>query len=190
MSRKSNDEKVKKEIDNEIKNLNEQEKPKKKKKRVRLVRAFENKEEEYKRKKVMYILEITVLVIFSLIMLVLLCNRTFFREEYKTSKIKLNIPLLMFFEKDTGNEITLKTLRKSKYVTDFFDGELSKMTQYNCNGYRFFYDDERKTAIYDKIEVEKDGAIKTVKIEYAVGDADCLCSLNLKGKDAEAICNK
>lgn len=177
--------------ENVEKNLQEEKKEKKKLINIRKkkipTKAFEDKENEYNRRKIRYTIEILVVVIFSIVMLFLLCNRTFFREEYRTSKIKINIPLLMFFEKDTGNEITLKTLRKSQYIKDYFDEELSKMTRYNCDGYSFYYNDETNTAIYN-IKVEKDFAIKTVTIDYATGDADCLCIIRTAGKSAEDIC--
>ena len=150
-------------------------------------KAFEDSEKEYNKRRIKYTIEIFTIVLFSIIMLFLLCNRTFFREEYKTSKIKINIPLLMFFEKDTGNEITLKTLRKSQYLKDYFDDELSKMTRYNCDGYSFYYNDETSTAIYS-IDVDKEFAMKTITIKYAKGNADCLCEIKAVGKNAEDIC--
>lgn len=187
MSKKNNEEKVEKKINKELKKLKDEKKIKKEKKKDP-TKAFENKEKEYFAKRAKNIFEITVIVIISIIMLILLCNRTFFKEEYKTSKIDINIPLLMFFEEDTGNQIILKTLRKSQYVIDYFDGELGKMPRYSCNGYSFYYDDLTNTAIYN-IKVEKSGIIKTVTIDYAVGDFNCLCNVNTTGASAEMLCN-
>lgn len=174
---KKNNEKIEKEVNKELYELKGRKKKKRRKEKP--VQAFKEKEKLFKSQKVKYIVELSVVLIFSIIMLVLLCNRTFFREDYKTSKISLNIPLLMFFEKDDGKEIVLKTLRKSDYVKDFFDGELEKMTRYKCANTVFYYNDESKTAIYS-IDVKKDFAIKTVTIKYAHGDADCLCNSSEK----------
>ena len=104
------------------------------------------------------------------------------------SKINIKIPMLMFFTKDDGNEIVLKTLRKTKYVQQYFDDRLMNMTRYNCDGYSFFYDDSKQTAIYS-ITVDKSFVMKTVKITYAQGNADCLCEAKVIGKEAEKICS-
>lgn len=127
------------------------------------------------------IIETVVVVAISLVLLLLLCNRTFFREEYKTNKVKINIPLLTFFVKDDGEKIVLKTLRKSDYVKEYFEDELANLVKYNCNMkdedeyFSFYYDEGTRTAIYD-VKVEKMFAIKTITIYYGNGSADTLCS--------------
>ncbi len=153
-----------------------------------LTRAFDGKDKEYKTKMFSYYFKRIVLVVVSIILLLLISNRTFFKENYKTDKINIKIPLMMFFTKDDGNEIVLKTLRKTAYVKDFFDDRLMNMTRYSCDGYSFYYDDITETAIYN-ITVDKNFAIKTVKIEYAKGDANCLCEAKSIGKEAEEKCN-
>jgi len=150
-----------------------------------------NKEKlrETKNRKLLFFLEIIAICIFSIIMLILLCNRTFFTTKYKTSKLNIDIPLMMFYKSDDGNTLTLKTLRKTKYIEDFFNEKLSKLTKYNCNGYSFYYDDNTQTAIYS-IKIKKDFAIKKVTITYANGNSNCLCNANAIGKEAEEICLK
>lgn len=133
-------------------------------------------------------LGISLVIVFSIIMLVFFCNRTFFKDYYKTSKIDIDIPRLMFFIKDDGNEIQFKTYRKSQYVRDFFDNHLNNLTIYKCQGFNFYYDDLNNTAIYS-IDVKKGIALKTVTIKYAHGDADCLCLSGLQGKEAEDYCS-
>ena len=144
---------------------------------------------ENKHKRFLYNLELLVIVIFSIIMLILLCNRTFFRNKYKNSKINIDIPLLMFFRSDKDNKLVLKTLRKSQYVKNYFDDELKDMIKYNCGDYSFYYDERNFYAIYN-IDIKKDFIIKTVTIEYASGNPDCLCNAGVIGKAAEDICNK
>ena len=175
--------KVKEEIKKEIKEINN---PTKKKKifKKKPEKAFKEKEAAYNSQRIKYAIELTIIIIFSLIMILLLCNRTFFKEEYKTSKISLNIPLLMYFEKDDGSELVMKTLRKSQYVKDFFDGELESNTKiYRCQYHTFYYNEKTQTAIYS-IDVSKDWGIKTVKIKYAHGDDNCLCNTEFTGKKA------
>lgn len=144
---------------------------------------------EKKNKKILTKLELIVIFVFSIIMLILLCNRTFFRRNYKTSRINIDIPLLMFFKSDSDNKLVLSTLRKTQYVQDFFDEKLNDMTRYSCNGYTFYYDDINKYAIYD-VKIKKDFIVKTVTINYASGNANCLCNANSIGKEAEEVCNK
>ena len=190
--------KTKKKIEKEIKKENKKEKKYTKQKKdisvdnsVLTEPYLVNKEElkESRKRKILTTLEVIVIFIFSIIMLILLCNRTFFSTKYKTSKININIPHMMFFKKDDGNTLVFKTLRKSKYVENYFDGELNKMRRYNCDGYSFFYDENNEMAIYS-IKIEKDFAVKEVTINYAVGDANCLCNANATGKTAEDICSK
>ena len=119
MVKEKNKEKIVKKINKEIKEL---ENPKKRKKKNKLENKFtiepyliDKKAEIDKRnKRIMLKLELIAIVIFSLILLFLLCNRTFFKNKYVNSKININIPLLMYYKSDDGNRLTLKTLRKTK----------------------------------------------------------------------------
>lgn len=147
------------------------------------------KEKEKRNKKLKTKCELFVVFVFSIIMLVLLCNRTFFRTNYKNSKININIPLLMFFKSDDGNHLELKTLRKTQYLTEYFENKLKSLKKYSCNNYTFYYDEENFVAIYD-IKIDKNFIVKTVTIDYAAGDANCLCNANATGKEAERICKK
>ena len=133
------------------------------------------KKEVYEIRRKRYIFEIAVVTFLVIILLILLCNRTFFKEEYRTKKIDLDIPLLTFFVKDDGKEIVFKTLRKSQYVKEFFDSYLENLTMYNCNGKHFYYDEISDAAIYD-IKVEKTFAIKTITVKYDNGSIECLCA--------------
>ncbi len=139
-----------------------------------LKKISNNNVETSEKKKTIYIFETVVVVLLAIIMLLLLCNRTFFREKYTTDKIDIDIPLLTFYVKDSNGEIVFKTLRKSEYVRHYFDLYLSNLTKYNCGDNSFYYDELKHVAIYD-ISVEKKFAVKTIKIKYTNGDADCLC---------------
>ena len=164
-------------------------KPKKKKVIVRkkIKQAFKENEEKYKTNKIKNTIEIIVLIIFSIIMLLLLSNKTYFREEYRTDKITISLPMMMYYVSDNDNVVVLKTLRKSSYVKDYFDGQFEGMTRYNCGNFGFYYDELNNTAIYG-VKVDKKFAIKTVKIEYAYGDANCLCMSKKTGIEAEKSC--
>ena len=141
-------------------------------KQLRKVSADKEKIVQIRKKRRLF--EFIIILILFFFMLILLFNKTFFNEKYETSKIKINIPLLSFFISDNGNEIVLKTLRKSDYLEDYFDSYLSNLVKYNCGIYGFYYDKNTNTAIYD-ISIEKNIAIKTIKIKYANGKADLLC---------------
>lgn len=126
-----------------------------------------------------YVIQSIIAVVLGIILLVLLCNRTFFREEYKTSKIDIDIPMLTYFVSDENNQITLITLRKSEYVRKYFSDYLTtspKFVKYDCGGESFYYDSVNFTAIYD-IAVEKNFALKTIKIRYRHGEIDKLCAV-------------
>jgi hypothetical protein len=162
-------------------------KPKVKKVRRKVKQAFKETEERYREHKIKYTLEVITVVIFSIIMLLLLSNKTFFREEYRTDKITIRVPMMMYYVSDKDNEVVLKTLRKSAYVKDYFEKQFEGMTRYNCGDVGFYYDELNNTAIYG-VKVDKKFAIKTVKIEYAYGDANCLCMSKKTGIEAEKSC--
>lgn len=131
-----------------------------------------------KMRKLRYIIETVTVLIIAIIMLILITNKTFFREEYQTDKIKIDLPLLTFFVKDKDNVVELLTLRKSEYVKNYFDVYLESLDRYSCDGKIFYYDNKYDTAIYS-ISVEKNFAIKKIKINYENNDINKLC----EGKD-------
>ncbi len=179
MSEVSNSDKDKKKelkkLIKEEKRIDKKDKQKAKKKTKEFKRLTAEKEKVVEIRKKRHIFEFFVILVFLIVMLVLLVNKTFFRETYKTDKININIPLLTYFIKDDGNQVVLKTLRKSQYVEEYFDTYLSNLTRYNCQNTYFYYNENTKTAIFD-IKVEKKFVVKTVKINYRNGNADCICS--------------
>jgi hypothetical protein len=194
-SNNKTEKKIEKEIKKELKKRNKPKVKKESKEQIEKVlkepflEDIKTKKEE-KSKKIAGKVELFIIFLFSIIMLILLCNRSFFRTDYKNSKMKIDIPLLLFFKSDDGNKLVFKTLRKSKYVKDYFNEKLSNYTRYNCNGNTFYYDDINRFAIYD-INVEKDFIVKTITIDYAEGEANCLCNAAEQfvfGKEAEDMC--
>ncbi len=156
----------------------------------RQIRAYKRKKKEEESIRILSLkktLLVSFIVIFSIIMLVFMCNRTFFKTNYRTSKLDIDIPRLLFFIKDDGNQLVFKTYRKSQYVKDFFANHLNNFTLYRCGKFDFYYDDLKGVAYYS-IDVKKGIALKTVTINYAVGNADCLCLSGLQGKKAEDYC--
>ena len=182
MKKKSGNQKIEKEINKELEKArsNKKEMP---------VNALGEKEKKYRIMKVRYIIESVIVLIFCIFMLLLLCNRTFFKDRYKTSKIDIEIPLMMYFVKDDGNELMFKTLRKSSYLDEYFESKLINLPRYTCGSNVFYYDSEKELAIYD-IDIDKTFAIKTVTIRYATGNYDCLCNMETDLKSAEEMCNR
>lgn len=127
------------------------------------------------KRKFLYFLETLAIAIVSFAMILLLLNKTFFREEYETDEFKINIPMLYFFVKDEDNVIEFKTLRKSEYNVEYFDNYLASLDKYSCNSSNFYYDSKYKLAIY-RIDVDKKFAIKTVKITYEIMDLSEVCN--------------
>ena len=112
-------------------------------------------------------------------MILLLLNKTFFKEEYvKTTKngdFKIAIPLLYYYVSDEDNVVTFKTLRKSTYDEEFRDNYLNSLTKYDCKNESFYYDERYNLAIY-KYTVTKNIAIKTIKISYDIFDIKDVCN--------------
>lgn len=175
MNEVNNSDKVKKKELKKLIKEDKKEKRKANKQMKELKRLTADKEKVVDTRKKRHILEFFVIIVFLVVMLILLVNKTFFRETYKTDKINVNIPLLSYFVKDDGSQVVLKTLRKSQYVEEYFDVYTSNLTRYNCQNTYFYYNENTKTAIFD-IKVEKKFVVKTIKINYRNGNADCICS--------------
>ena len=151
--------------------------PKGKKKRITKKNKKELTPEEIKLQKeykLLYLIETLVIIVLSIIMILFLTNRTFFKEEYETDNFKIKIPLLYYFVKDDGNVIEFKTLRKTEYNEVYFDNYLNNLDIYKCKD-TFYYDTRFNLAIY-KVDVEKKFGLKTIKIHYKVEDKDTLCN--------------
>ena len=118
--------------------------------------------------------ESIVIVVSSLIFIILLCNKTFFHEEYVTKSVNMDIPLLYFFTGDDGKKIEFKTFRESKYDKTYFENYLDTLDIYKCNNKVFYYDKDKNTTIYS-IKVEKNFAVNTVIVNYSGESPEVLC---------------
>ena len=154
-----------------------------KKKRVRktkkeLKQLSKDEQERANKIRISRLIETVIIVIIAFIMVVLLLNKTFFREEY-TGKVdnqefKINIPLLYYFVKDKDGVIEFKTLRKSDYDREYFDEYLGDLDKYDCNGKTFYYD-KKYNLIINSIKVNKKFVMKTILIDYDIKDANEIC---------------
>ncbi len=158
-----------------------------KKKKTIPTRAFQDGEKKYNEHMLLYGIECALIIILAILLLVLLSNKTFFKNKYVNDKIDIDIPILMYFVKDDGNEVVFKTLRSIKYLKNHFEKQVSGMFEQSCGENSFYYNEEHGYAIYD-IKIENRFAINTVKIRYAKGNAKCLCSISKMGLEAEELC--
>lgn len=124
------------------------------------------------------IIIIGISLILALIFLVLLGNKTFFRNVYTNKKLKIELPVFMYFVSDNDNVVTFKTLRKSENVRQYFDEYLTNLKNFdyhNCpNSSSVYYNEKTGIAIED-ISVTKGFALKTVKIKYDIRTKDNVC---------------
>lgn len=124
----------------------------------------------------LFILMFTVV---TLIFFVFLVNKTFFRNQYVSNNVKIDLPLFTYFISDKDNVLTFKTLRKSEYVKAYFDEYLSNLNNFDyyvCkNGKSFYYNSGNNVVIYD-IDVSKKFALKTIKVMYDVKSNDKVCN--------------
>ena len=147
---------------------------KEKKARKEYVQLSKGNEQRVIRKRRILFIESFLLIVISAILISLICNKTFFREEYKTEKVDINIPLLYYFVEDDGKVITFKTLRKSAFDKEFFNSYLNNLSIYNCNDEVFYYDETTHTTLYG-VEVDKEFALKTISVYYTDESPVNLC---------------
>lgn len=146
--------------------------------------ANEIKEEKISKKELMlirkkrYIVEGIILAVVALIALILLCNKTFLSVNYKDENVNISIPRFSYFVKNEDNEIKFMTLRKSKYLKDYYNEYLEGFVFYSCaEGERTFYYNEQTKTLIKEIEIEKKFAIKTIEIEYDTRTPEEVCGL-------------
>lgn len=169
----SNDEKLKKD-EKSVDEAKKNEKVKKPRKK-RIFKSISKEQEELiEAREKRQIIETTILVILAIFVLILLCNKTFFKNQYENSSMYIELPKFTYFMKDENNEVTLKTIRKSAFLREYFDEYLSTLDYYSCDGRVIYYDKKNKTSIFD-IEVKKNFAIKTITIKYSDKGLEDLC---------------
>ena len=154
---------------------NEERKIRRKKKVTKDYKKFAegNVEKVIKRNRINMV-ESIVIVVSSLIFIILLCNKTFFHEEYKSKNVDMDIPLLYFFTGDDGKKIEFKSFRESKYDKTYFDNYLENLDLYKCNDKVFYYDKDKNTTIYS-IKVKESFAVNTVIVNYSEESPEILC---------------
>lgn len=125
-----------------------------------------------------YIIEAIIIGIVLIIALVLLCNKTFLKDNYKTDAINVSVPRFSYYVKDKDNIVKFYTLRKSANLKEYYDEYLEGFIFYSCaeGNNTFYYNDETKTLIKD-IKVEKKFIIKTIEVSYDVRTPEEVCGL-------------
>ena len=124
-----------------------------------------------------YILEMIVFVVIGAVLLILVYNKTFFKETYKNKSLNIEIPRFLFFVGDNNEEVKFKTLRKREYIEEYFTNYKYSLDYYFCNGNTYYYDQVNKNVIVD-INIDKSFALKTVKVKYSSLSIDDLCVSN------------
>lgn len=125
-----------------------------------------------------YIVETIIVAVLVLIALVLLCNKTFLKVNYKTDFIDVDIPRFSYYVSDKDNTVKFTTLRKSDYLKEYYNEYLEGFIFYSCasGNNTFYYNDKTKTLIKE-IEVEKKFIVKTIKITYDIKSPEEYCGL-------------
>lgn len=125
-----------------------------------------------------HIIEAIIIVVLLLIAIMLLSNRTFLKTSYKNDNIDISIPRFSYFVKDKDNKVKLVTLRKSKYLKEYYNEYLEGFIFYSCaEGEKTFYYNENTHSLIKEIKVEKKFAIKTVEITYDTKSPEEVCGI-------------
>lgn len=125
-----------------------------------------------------YIVEAVIITIVVLIALLLLCNKTFLKTNYKTNSINVSLPRFSYYVSDKDNVVKFNTLRKSAYLEEWKNEYLEGFIFYSCaeGNNTFYYNEETKTLI-KKINVTKKFAVKTIEIVYDARTPEEVCGL-------------
>lgn len=131
---------------------------------------------EIRRKR--YIIEAVIIAALVFVGLILLCNRTFLGVKYKTDNINISIPRFSYYVNDKDNKVKFVTLRKSKYLNDYYNEYLEGFIFYSCSeGENTFYYNEKTKSLIKEIKIEKHFAIKTIEVTYDTRSPEEVCGL-------------
>ncbi len=129
--------------------------------------------EEYKRRNrdVIY----TILVVLTVILSILIINKTFFRTEYvkkidQNTELTVKLPRFSYFVSDRKGELTFMTIRRKSVVDDFLDDYLqNNFMIYNCADHEgaVYYSSEGRFSLYD-VEVKRGFLTKTITLKYDI----------------------
>lgn len=131
---------------------------------------------EIRRKR--HLIEAIIIVVLAVIVIMLLANRTFLSINYKNDSINVSIPRFSYYVKDKDNKVKFVTLRKSKYLKEYYNEYLEGFIFYSCSeGENTFYYNEQTKTLIKEIKVEKHFAIKTIEISYDSRTPEEVCGL-------------
>ena len=103
-----------------------------------------------------HLIEAIIILVLVLIAIMLISNRTFLTTSYKNDNINISIPRFSYFVKDKDNKVKFVTLRKSKYLNDYYNEYLEGFVFYSCSeGEKTFYYNEKTFSLIKEIKVEK-----------------------------------
>lgn len=138
-----------------------------------------NKYIKRKERKKIIVLSFGLIIIISLflIILVLICNKTFFKSTYKLdymNNINIPIPRYSYYRKTSGmDEYTtrLKTLKEPDEVNIFIDRYLNTLEKIKCNDETYYYDNNKNFTIMQyRINNDGIGFVNTIYISYSKGN--------------------
>lgn len=131
---------------------------------------------EIRRKR--HLIEAIIVAVVVFIALVLLCNRTFLGIQYKNKNMTVSIPRFSYYINDKDHKVKFVTLRKSKYLKDYYNEYLEGFIFYSCKeGKNTFYYNEQTKTLIKEIKIEKHFAIKTIEITYDTKTPEEVCGL-------------
>lgn len=125
-----------------------------------------------------YIIETIIVAVVTIIVLVLLCNKTFLRTNYKTDDFQINIPRFTYYVSDKNNTVKFSTLRKSDYLKEYYNEYLEGFIFYSCaEGNNTFYYNEKTKTLIKEIKIEKKFIVKTIEVTYDSRTPEEVCGL-------------
>ncbi len=114
-----------------------------------------------------------------ILMVTLLCNKTFFRETYEAdslSDLHISIPRFCYYRRTGGLDeytTTLKTLREPDEVNVFIDEYLRSLQKVEAGDRVYYYDSGQDMSILNyRINNDGVGPINTIYITYCKGKPD------------------
>lgn len=158
-----------------MENLKKEEK-KNKKDKTKHTRVItkNSKQEELENKKRRAFL-ISILILITILGFFLLVNNTFFRTKYKNDKFEIDLPLFTYFISDKDNELTLKTLKKSEALKQYFEEYLSNHDYCTCEDGTLIYYDEKNNNMIKYVNIKKGLIFTKIEIKYDTSLLEEIC---------------
>lgn len=128
--------------------------------------------------------QIFTIILFAMLVIILVSNKTFLKTEYSEkidkTTIRFKIPRYTYFKERTENKLVFRTIKKSEQTENYYKSYLGNTNFFHIllceNKEIIYYNPEQNFGLYN-LEVSKKGMVKTIKLNYTTLKEEEACQV-------------